>query len=323
MSNAAILDAAGAYLELEEWPGAKHNPEILGMFEAVGHGWVKDDETAWCAAFVGAVLGSLGLPHTGKLNARSYLDWGRDVPLREARPGDVVIFWRGHPDAATGHVAFLVGFSGAKVIVRGGNQGNKVSDAPYDVSRILGIRRADAALPETGRATVRAGDRGAMVLDLQDQLRRLGYFAGKMDGHFGPLTRGAVVAFQADHGLGADGVVGPKTWAAILDAEPRPERDVTEADLADSGTIKDARAVRAGAIGLGGAGIVTQALDGANAVGSQIAMAEGWLGTAKALVVEYWPVLIFVAGALALVWFADRIKARRVADARSGAHLGR
>lgn len=38
------------------------------------------------------------------------------------------------------------------------------------------------------------------------------------DGRFGPATAFAVEAFQAAHGLTQDGVVGPLTWAAIVNA---------------------------------------------------------------------------------------------------------
>ncbi len=37
------------------------------------------------------------------------------------------------------------------------------------------------------------------------------------DGMFGPKSKAAALAFQQDHGLIADGIVGPGTWRALLD----------------------------------------------------------------------------------------------------------
>ncbi len=82
----------------------------------------------------------------------------------------------------------------------------------------------------TGRPTVRTGSNGPSVLDLQSRLDQLGE-ALAVDGMFGPLTRAAVVRFQTARGLDPDGIVGPKTWAALDAATPRrdPETD-TDAD---------------------------------------------------------------------------------------------
>lgn len=143
--SAAAFEAASKYIGLEEYPGARHNETVVGFAKAVGHGWVEDDETPWCASFAGAVLAQVGLPHTGKLNARSYLNWGEEVALEYAKPGDVVVFWRGSPDSWKGHVGFYAGRDGnGNIQVLGGNQGNKVSKAPYPESRLLGVRRAKA-----------------------------------------------------------------------------------------------------------------------------------------------------------------------------------
>ena len=59
------------------------------------------------------------------------------------------------------------------------------------------------------RPIVRVGDRGANVVYLQQKLRITA------DGIFGNGTRNAVIAFQRSKGLVADGVVGPRTWAAL------------------------------------------------------------------------------------------------------------
>ena len=56
---------------------------------------------------------------------------------------------------------------------------------------------------------LRSGDRGPDVAELQ---RRLGVGA---DGVFGPKTEAAVKAFQKSKRLGVDGVVGPKTAAKL------------------------------------------------------------------------------------------------------------
>lgn len=55
--------------------------------------------------------------------------------------------------------------------------------------------------------------------DLQRRLTALGYAPGPVDGVRGPKTIGALRAFQSDHGLIADGVVGPLTEAAMDTAE--------------------------------------------------------------------------------------------------------
>jgi len=129
---------------MQEIRGPMHNPDILQMFADVGHGWVKDDETAWCAAFNGAMLERAGLRSTRKLNARSYLDWGEPVDLADAEPGDMVVFSRGDPSGWQGHVGFFVRNAGTHIEVLGGNQSNAVSVARYPVSRLLGVRRYPA-----------------------------------------------------------------------------------------------------------------------------------------------------------------------------------
>jgi uncharacterized protein (TIGR02594 family) len=136
-----VYEKAKEYVGVSEVVGSKHNPTIVAMFKASGHEWVKDDETPWCAAFVNAVLADCDLRGTGKLNARSFLEWGEPVDLANAEHGDVVVFWRGSPDGWQGHVGFFAGTAGQNVMVLGGNQSNKVNIAAYGKDRLLGVRR--------------------------------------------------------------------------------------------------------------------------------------------------------------------------------------
>ena len=46
---------------------------------------------------------------------------------------------------------------------------------------------------------------------VQQRLKELGYYKGNIDGIYGSQTRNAVIRFQKDYGLTADGIVGPKT----------------------------------------------------------------------------------------------------------------
>ena len=73
--------------------------------------------------------------------------------------------------------------------------------------------------PEPGKKpTLRKGDKGPYVEELQGDLVQLGYDIGTygpnkdgIDGSFGAKTEAAVKAFQKKSGLTADGIVGEKT----------------------------------------------------------------------------------------------------------------
>ena len=67
--------------------------------------------------------------------------------------------------------------------------------------------------------TLKEGAKGEDVLLLQRKLVEKGFSPGALDGDFGPGTEAAVLAFQQSEGLLADGVVGPKTAAALGVAE--------------------------------------------------------------------------------------------------------
>ncbi len=64
-------------------------------------------------------------------------------------------------------------------------------------------------------ANLRQGSTGTMVKEVQSRLKSWGYYKGSVDGIFGAQTYAAVVYFQRSNKLAVDGIVGPKTAAAI------------------------------------------------------------------------------------------------------------
>jgi peptidoglycan hydrolase-like protein with peptidoglycan-binding domain len=80
-------------------------------------------------------------------------------------------------------------------------------------ARVVQTRLGDYVLV-SGSGYGAAGG-SSIVRVLQRDLDAAGYPPGGLDGLYGPRTRRAVVAFQAAHDLQVDGIVGPRTWAAL------------------------------------------------------------------------------------------------------------
>ena len=89
--------------------------------------------------------------------------------------------------------------------------------------------------PEPTRPILRNGSQGPYVTLVQTKLIQLGYDLAPYgaDGKFGNKTMTAVMAFQRDSGLPADGVVGPATYEA-LDAGKVQQYTVTVQHLSKS-----------------------------------------------------------------------------------------
>jgi uncharacterized protein (TIGR02594 family) len=129
------INEAVKWIGTKEIPGVKHNNAIV-RFSQVVASWVRDDETPWCAGFVGYCLKESGLPHSGSLAARSYEDYGDQVPMTFR--GSIVSMHRGDPKKWQGHVGFLIDHDPVRhrVLLLGGNQGNTVSLAWFPRSRV-------------------------------------------------------------------------------------------------------------------------------------------------------------------------------------------
>jgi len=86
---------------------------------------------------------------------------------------------------------------------------------------VTSVRRVSTSSAASSTPVLRVGSHGAAVKTLQQKLKAKG-FNVSVDGDFGPKTAAAVKAFQKAQRLTSDGVVGPKTWAKLNAAAPKP-----------------------------------------------------------------------------------------------------
>ena len=80
----------------------------------------------------------------------------------------------------------------------------------------------DTMTPAPTALLVSSGKEGPVVVTIQECLSALGYYTGAIDGQFGAQTREAVVRFQKDMGLTADGMVGEQTYSLLLSKAALP-----------------------------------------------------------------------------------------------------
>ena len=83
------------------------------------------------------------------------------------------------------------------------------------------------------RPVISWGSEGRHVSDCQQMLTDQGYQLGSVDGIFGDRTGAAVVYYQSCRDLNIDGIVGPRTWAAL---ESEPPADVDDEPAEDNWT---------------------------------------------------------------------------------------
>lgn len=132
------FDIAQRFVGVKEVDGKVANPQILAMLQLDG-AWPTDDSVPWCSAFVNYICWLLRLPRSKSLAARSWLEVGKSIWLKDAKcDADIVILTRD----GGGHVGFFAGYDGKKEVqLLGGNQGNKVCIAPFSTDLILGVKR--------------------------------------------------------------------------------------------------------------------------------------------------------------------------------------
>lgn len=133
------MPIARSKLGKAEIHGPDANPEIVKYLHSttLGAPFNHSDETPWCSAFVNWCVEKAGYKGTGSAWARSWLKWGKEADWDNVLPGSIVVLERG---PSSGHVGFFVDADNSRVLLLGGNQGDKVSQAWFPMERILGIR---------------------------------------------------------------------------------------------------------------------------------------------------------------------------------------
>jgi putative chitinase len=161
---------------------------------------------------------------TGRANYRQFgatlgIDLENDPELA-AEPGTSLriacVYWRLHKINALCDSDDLLSVTKA---INGGLNGlddrrHLTTKAKAAVARLEALQVGGTTPVDPARPVLRRGSRGEAVAVLQRMLRQLS-FPIAVDGDFGPATELAVVQFQREHDLTADGIVIPKTWESL------------------------------------------------------------------------------------------------------------
>jgi len=125
-------------LGISEIKGSSYHNQRILEYHKTTELKANDDETPWCSSFVNWCIVNAALKGTNKAYARSWLMWGNKINIPAF--GCVAVLSRtGNP--AHGHVGFVVGMDDPeKILLLGGNQGDKVSVLSFPKSRLLGYR---------------------------------------------------------------------------------------------------------------------------------------------------------------------------------------
>ena len=102
----------------------------------------------------------------------------------------------------------------------------EMSLTPTPLPQMPGTVWAEVINPSepTPEPPLSSGSRGEKVEEMQKRLQALGYYDGEIDGQFGPGTKQAVISFQQNNGLEADGLAGNDTLNRLYSDEARDAR---------------------------------------------------------------------------------------------------
>lgn len=114
-----------------------------------------------------------------------------------------------------------------------GNWESDWNDVIIDGKKYVGKTNTNTAVPaptmdeiKTGKKLLKQGMSGKIVTEIQNMLKKLGFFSVTPTTYFGPKTKAAVIAFQKSKKLNPDGIVGRDTIGILLNPQPNPIDDI-------------------------------------------------------------------------------------------------
>lgn len=199
--------------------------------------WYGDNHEPWCDQFVswcGAQAGESKA--VGKFEyTPSHLEWFRSQGRfgHSPRFAALVFYkWPGVSNDECDHVGIVEAVnSDGTITTIEGNVGDVCVRKVRSLDNVVGFGYPNyfggntpppppnpgTKIPYPGHY-IQFGDNDSSVYKVQKQLLAKGYSLPQWgaDGQFGNETLAAVKAFQANHNLQVDGVVGPITWGALF-----------------------------------------------------------------------------------------------------------
>lgn len=125
---------AGQELGVSEILGGRHNPRIIAYHDTTSLS-ANEDEVPWCASFVNWCMEQARVKGTDSAAARSWDTWGHKSKIRFGAVATVA-----RKGGSGRHVFFIAGFTDTHVFGLGGNQSNRVSIIPYQISKLTAVR---------------------------------------------------------------------------------------------------------------------------------------------------------------------------------------
>ena len=156
------------------------------------------------------------------------LSKGKRTDRGTLKPGTAVFVWNGSSYSHVGLYAgngivieamsTLKGVTTTKVTAGKWTHWGELQGVDYSDNPDVKNQNTEQPNVEKAWSTLRRGSKGDSVKECQALLEKAGYSVGPcgIDGDFGRATLAAVKAFQADHGLVADGIVGPVTRKELM-----------------------------------------------------------------------------------------------------------